>query len=81
MFKLLRAEFARMFGSFGFMCAVLFCLFLGGIFTYMISWGNNKVFIEDSLFKLYIPVIVLSALLPPTSSARNTHKAQCATSW
>lgn len=44
------------------MCAVLFCLFLGGIFTYMISWGNNEVFIEDNLFWLYAPVIVLSAL-------------------
>lgn len=44
------------------MCATLLCLFLGGLITYIESWGKTEMFIEDGLFGLYVPVIVLSAL-------------------
>lgn len=63
MFKLLRAEFARMFASVIFLCGTALCLFAGALFVYMnTAAANNEIFVEGFLFSLYGLVMLVSAV-------------------
>ncbi len=63
MFKLLRAEFSRMFGSVSFISGTALCLSAGGIFVFInTSGGSGDIFIEENLFLLYGLVTVVSAV-------------------
>lgn len=76
MFKLLRAEFSRMFASLTFLCGAAACLFLGVLGAFMSVHANGEPFIEECLFSLYPAVLVASALFTSIFiGAEHSHKA------